>query len=173
MHDRQRTANLLGATGLAVADLALGSAFRAAGVSASGAAALIALSASGDLSVTELGRRIGLSQSAAARMVDSLELGGLAVRQAGKGKAVPVRLTRDGARTARELLAARGNTLTEAIAELDDDEQHVFAELLGKVLTRLYQDVGSADLMCRLCDRAGCTVKAPCPVGAAERNRGN
>jgi hypothetical protein len=69
-----------------------------------------------------------------------------------------------------ELLAARGAPFAEAIAELDDAEQQVSAELLGKVLTRLYQDVGSADLMSRRCDRASCIVQAPSPVGAAERN---
>jgi hypothetical protein len=114
-----------------VADLTLG-AFRAARVSASGAA---------------------------ARMVDSLEVGGLAERHAGNAKAVPVRLTRDGARarTAR----ARGAPLAEAIAELDTAEQQVSAELLGKVLTRLYQDVGSQDLMCRRCDRASRSADLP------------
>jgi DNA-binding MarR family transcriptional regulator len=116
-----------------VADLTLG-AFRAARVSASGAA---------------------------ARMVDSLEVGGLAERHAGNAKAVPVRLTRDGARTVRELLAARGAPLAEAIAELDAAEQQVSAELLGKVLTRLYQDVGSQDLICRRCDRASRSADLP------------
>jgi DNA-binding MarR family transcriptional regulator len=62
-----------------VAGLALG-AFCAARVSAGGAAALVALSAAGDLSVNELGCRVGLSQPAAVRMVDSLEVGGLMPR---------------------------------------------------------------------------------------------
>jgi MarR family transcriptional repressor of emrRAB len=88
---------------------------RAARVSAGGAAALVALSAAGDLSVNELGCRVGLSQPAAVRMVDSLEVGGLAECHAGNAKAVPVRLTRDGARTVCELLAARGAPFAEAM----------------------------------------------------------
>ncbi|MFC7743116.1 MarR family transcriptional regulator [Nocardiopsis composta] len=81
MHDSHRTANLLGATALAVNDVALAGATKAAGVSASGAAALVTLSAAPGLSVTELGRRVGLTQSAAARMVDSLENAGLVERR--------------------------------------------------------------------------------------------
>lgn len=76
MHEAARTANLLGATALAVTDLALAGVARAAGTSTSGAAALVVLVASPGLSVTELGRRVGLSQPAAARMVDSLQAGG-------------------------------------------------------------------------------------------------
>jgi len=50
-----RTANLLGATALAVTDLSLGDATLAAAVSASGGAALVVLSAAPGLSVTEVG----------------------------------------------------------------------------------------------------------------------
>jgi DNA-binding MarR family transcriptional regulator len=69
MHDDFRTANLLGATVLALSDVVVAEATRAADTSSSGAAALVVLSTAPGLSVTELGRRIGLSQSAAARMV--------------------------------------------------------------------------------------------------------
>lgn len=164
-----RTANLLGATALAVTDLALAGASRAAGVSASGAAALVALSAAPGLSVTELGRRVGLSQSAAARMVESLEAHGLLERRPGAGRWVSVTLTPAGARTAGELLAARGAPLTELVTVLDGEERQVLDGLLGKLLTRLYADTGSADLLCRLCDRGVCVRGAVCPVGEAER----
>lgn len=167
-----RTANLLGATALAVTDLALTGASRAAGVSASGAAALVALSAAPGLSVTELGRRVGLSQSAAARMVDSLEAGGLLERRPGPGRWVAVHLTATGTRTAEGLLAARSAPLTELVAVLDEKEREELDGLLAKLLTRLYADVGSADLLCRLCDREVCVRGAVCPVGEAERCAG-
>jgi DNA-binding MarR family transcriptional regulator len=171
MHDSHRTANLLGATALAVTDLALIGATRAAGVSTSGAAALVTLSVSPGVSVTELGRRVGLSQSAAARMVDALEAAQLAERRPGVGRMVTVHPTSAGQRVARELLAARGEPLTELLETLDDDEQETLARLLAKLLTRLYGVVGDAQLMCRLCDRGVCATDATCPVGQAERDR--
>jgi MarR family transcriptional regulator, negative regulator of the multidrug operon emrRAB len=172
MHDMDRTANLLGATALGVTDLALAGATNAAGVSASGAAALVVLGTSPGLSVTELGRRIGLSQSAAARMVDSLESDGLVERRPGVGRWVAVHPTVEGSRAAEQLLDARGAPLHDLIATLDDAERRTLGELLAKLLARLYDRVGSTDLVCRLCDRSSCTADATCPVGEAARRQG-
>lgn len=171
MHDLDRTANLLGATALALTDLTLGDATRVAEVSASGAAALVTLSAQPGVSVTELGRRVGLSQSAAARMVDSLEAGDLVERRPSPmgGRWVTVHPTRSGRRIARRLLAARGGPLADAVGALDEDEQRALTGLLEKLLTRLYGHVGNAQYMCRLCDRPRCAQDAVCPVGEAER----
>lgn len=169
----ERTANLLGATALAATDLVLAGATQAAGASASGAAALVVLAASPGLSVTELGRRVGLSQSAAARMVDSLEAGQLAERRPSAGRWVTVQLTPAGRRAARQLLAARAAPLTEMVAGLGEDEQRMLARLLEKLLSQVYGEVGNAELICRLCDRARCTANAACPVGAAERAHGH
>jgi DNA-binding MarR family transcriptional regulator len=171
MHDVERTANLLGATALVVNDVALAGAAREIGVSASGAAALVVLSASPGLGVTELGRRVGLSQSAAARMVDALEAAGLVKRDKAAGRGVSVTMTASGDRTVRALLVARATPLAEVIGVLREDEQMVLAGLLGKLLARLYERVGSAEVMCRLCDRGGCVRDAVCPVGQAERDR--
>lgn len=171
MHDTKRTANLLGAAALAVNDVALAGAAREVGVSASGTAALVTLSASPGLGVTELGRRVGLSQSAAARMVDALETAGLVAREKGTGRGVSVTLTPSGDRTVRTLLAARGTPLTEIIGVLREDEQAVLAGLLGKLLAHLYERIGGAELICRLCDRGSCVRDAVCPVGQAERDR--
>ncbi|MDT7700423.1 MAG: hypothetical protein QOJ30_2748 [Pseudonocardiales bacterium] len=172
MHDRARTANLLGAAALAVADLVTDDTTRAAGVSASGAAALVVLSASPGLSVTELGRRVGLSQPAAARMVDSLQAADLVNRRPGPGREVSVQPTSAGRHAASLLLTARGEPLGELVSVLDEGEQDTLADLLAKLLTRLYTRVGSSELLCRLCDRASCTASAPCPVGKAEREQG-
>ena len=87
MHDSGRTANLLGATALTVTDVALAGVTGAAGVSPSGAAALVVLSAFHHLSVTDLGRRVDLTQFAAARMVDSLEADGLVERASSTNRA--------------------------------------------------------------------------------------
>lgn len=171
MHEKDRTANLLGATALALTDLTLGGATKAAGVSASGAAALVTLSASPGVSVTELGRRVGLSQSAAARMVDSLEADGLVERRPNpfNNRWVTVYPTRAGRRAAHRLLTARGNPLADVVAALDENDQRALAGLLTKLLTRLYEHVGDAQYICRLCDRTSCTADSTCPVGEAER----
>lgn len=173
MHDANRTGNLLGATALAVNERALATVASAAGTSTSGAAALVVLSESPDgLGVTELGRRIGLSQPAAARMVDSLQAADLVQRYRSSGREVRVTPTAGGREVASRLLAARGESLRDLVSTLDPDEQDALADLLAKLLVRLYAEVGSSELLCRLCDRAGCITDAPCPVGQAERDRG-
>ncbi|WP_329237919.1 MarR family transcriptional regulator [Actinoallomurus sp. NBC_01490] len=171
MHDRARTANLLGATALAVGDLALAGAARAAGVSVSGASALVVLYWSRGVGVTELGRRVGLTQSAAARMVDSLEEAGLVERRRGEGRSVTVACTRAGRRLARDLLTARDAPLTHLLGALDDEEHQALAVLLAKLLDRAYGEIGDTELLCRFCDRGACTDNAVCPVGQAERDR--
>ena len=166
-----RTANHLGAAALALTDLMLGGASSVAGVSPSGAAALVTLSAFPGLTVTELGRQVGLSQSAAARMVDSLEAEGLAARRPRVGRQVTVHLTSAGRQAVCDLLDARSTLLADLVASLDGEDRDALARLLPRLLARLYRHVGHAQRMCRLCDRASCTADAACPVGAAERDR--
>lgn len=172
MHDHTRTANLLGATALTVTDLMLAEATVAGGASASGAAALVVLRTAPGLSVTELGRRVGLSQSAAARMVDALGDRGLVRRESGAGRWVRVHLTPAGSRAARRLTDARAEPLRDLLGALDESELATLDDLLGTLLARLYQRVGSTELLCRLCDRASCTKDAVCPVGEAARRAG-
>jgi MarR family transcriptional repressor of emrRAB len=169
MHD-VRAENLFGAAALAAADLLVADASHTAGTSASGAAALVVLAAGPPIGVTELGRRVGLTQSAAARMVDSLQVASLAARQPGRGRDVAVHLTPAGRRAAEELLAVRAAVLAGVLDVLDPDERATLAGLLTKLLPRLYQRIGNAELLCRLCDRAVCTSDAVCPVGQAERD---
>ncbi|MFR9803976.1 MarR family winged helix-turn-helix transcriptional regulator [Pseudonocardia sp. RS010] len=171
MHE-SRLGNLLGAAALALSDLMLARVREAAGVSVSGAAALVVLAHSPGVSVTELGRRVGLSQPATARMVSSLEAAGLARRGAGEGRTVPVALTPDGERTVREVLDTRAAGTEQVLADLDAHDRRVLTRLLEGLLTRLYAEVGSSEVLCRLCDRACCTDGAACPVGQAERDRG-
>ncbi|WP_406274897.1 hypothetical protein OH799_02050 [Nocardia sp. NBC_00881] len=61
--------------------------------------------------------------------------------------------------------------MAQALAVLDPAERAILSGLLDKVLTGLYAEIGNADLLCRLCDRASCTTDATCPVGQAERER--
>ncbi|MEJ3651377.1 MarR family transcriptional regulator [Actinomycetes bacterium KLBMP 9759] len=174
MHDAAstaRTANLLGATALAITDLAVTGSARAVGLSTSAAAALVILSTDPGPSVSDLGRRIGLSQPAAARMVAAMESTGLVRREPGAGREVSVVPTPDGERTAASVLAAREDALRRLVETLDVDARRSLARALGTLLTELHAEVGSAELLCRMCDRACCVDGAAvCPVGQAERN---
>lgn len=169
-----RTANLLGAAALTCADRLRAAAAEAAGTSTSGAAALVTLTTEPGIGVTELGAQIGLSQPAAARMVDALAARGLVARRAKKGRSVGVELTRSGRAAAQHALRARLSELGRLVEGLDTDEHDALTRGLEKLLARLFDDVGSEYVLCRLCDRATCTAGgAPCPVGQAARARGN
>ncbi|WP_243859648.1 MarR family transcriptional regulator [Amycolatopsis arida] len=166
-------ANLLGATVLAVNDLVLTGVTAAAGVSTSGAAALVSLVAAPGLSVTELGRRVGLSQPAAARMVDSLQEHGLVERRRSVGRWVAVYATERGRRAAEHILAARADPLRELVDTLDDEARETLGGLLERLLERIYVEIGDNQRVCRLCDRAACLAHdSVCPVGQAARERG-
>lgn len=173
MHETNRVANLLGATALAVTDLALGGASRTAGVSSTGAAALVSLAAHPGMNVTELGRRVGLSQSAAARMVDSLEADGLVERRpsSASSRLTLVHPTDPGRETAHRIIEARTRPLAELVGELAPPDQRRLGALLGRLLDGLYDQIGHGQYMCRMCDRDSCQAEAPCPVGEAEQRR--
>jgi DNA-binding MarR family transcriptional regulator len=170
MHDAPRLGNLLGAASLAVSDLVLTQVREAGGVSVSGASALVVLAHAPGLSVTELGRHVGLSQPAAARMVESLEVAGLARRGAGQGRTVAVVLTAKGRSAVAGVLAARAEALADLLAGFGQADRELLGRLLEALLTQLYTEVGSAEYLCRLCDRGGCTTSSVCPVGQAERD---
>jgi len=172
MHEKAHVANLLGASALALTDLALGGAARAVGVTTSGAAALVSLAATDGLGVSEVGRRVGLSQPAASRLVDGLEADGLVERRPNPygGRWMIVHVTDAGREAARRLLAARGDPLAEVVDGLGAGERQALGDLLEKLLTGLYARSGRARYICRMCDRDAClTGPAECPVGAAER----
>lgn len=122
----------------------------------------------GGLSVSDLGKRVGLSQPAAARMVSSLEEAGQAQRRAGQGREVRVELTEAGHCSARLLLQQRSDQVADLVEGLSSAEQQTLAGLLDKVLIRVYERVGDANRICRLCDRDECVSAGQrCPVGLA------
>ncbi|WP_163504947.1 MarR family winged helix-turn-helix transcriptional regulator [Fodinicola acaciae] len=171
MHDR--VANLVGAAALTIGDQLTAAATAAAGTSASGAAALMALHYQPGLGITELGTRIGLSQPAAVRMVDALEAAGLVKRQRPGGRAISVRLTASGARAAERARQAKQDVLVRTVSRLPATQRKELERALVVVLDGLYDDVRSEHVVCRLCDRDACLAKKNvCPVGRAARERG-
>jgi MarR family transcriptional regulator, negative regulator of the multidrug operon emrRAB len=169
MHER--TANLLGAAALAVSDLLLRGATAAAGVSESGAAALVVLLNAPGVSVTELGRRVGLSQPAAARMVETLERRGLVERRPTLTRSVAVHPTETGARAGQDILSSRGGPLRELVESLDNADRARLEDLLSTLLGRVYTHIPEADFLCRLCDGPACVADDhTCPVSDARRS---
>ncbi|MBB5154671.1 MarR family winged helix-turn-helix transcriptional regulator [Saccharopolyspora phatthalungensis] len=168
MHE-PRLANLLGAAALAVTDEVHG-AVRTTGLNPSQVTALVLLRGESGLSVTELAKRIGIHQTACTRMVDALQERGLVERRHTVGKWTHVHPTEAGLQAAEDVLQARGHSLLRVIARLGDDDRRALVDGLEKLLTGLYEEVGSADRICRMCDRPACTPTGhACPVGAAER----
>lgn len=165
-----RLANLLGAAALAVTDEVVHGAVRTTGLNPSQVTALVLLRGESGLSVTELAKRIGIHQTACTRMVDALQDHGLVERRHTVGKWTHVHPTEAGLRAAEDVLETRGHSLLRVIAALDDDDKRALVNGLEKLLTGLYEEIGSADRICRMCDRPSCTPSGQvCPVGAAER----
>lgn len=171
MSEPKRTANLLGAAALAISDRLLDTVTETVQCGASGPAALVTLIDQPGIGVTELGARIGLSQPAAARVAAGLVSQGLVERRPGhNGRSVALHPTAGGRDTARQVLEVRERVISELVAGLDADEQTALTRALERLLERVYEDVRSQYLICRLCDRATCIAEgAICPVGCASR----
>jgi DNA-binding MarR family transcriptional regulator len=162
-----RTANLLGALALAVADRCLQTAGRLTGHAESEAAALSAIDQFLDgPSVDRISAVIGLSQSGTVRLVDRLERQGLVRRgPGGDGRVTTVTLTPEGRKTAYQIEAARLRLLEEVLAPLEATEREVLAELTGKLLVGMMREPGATRWTCRLCDLGACgRPTGHCPI---------
>jgi DNA-binding MarR family transcriptional regulator len=176
-----RTANLLGALALAIADRtadAVGGA-GAAARSTTGAAALSALLHFLESPSIDLLRRVlGLTSSGTVRLVDRLEGEGLVRRRGSEdGRVTTIELTAAGRRAAERIACARGEVLDSALADLDGHQREALDELLGTVLVGLIPRPGPNGWMCRLCDTDACgREQGRCPVanatGHLEKARG-
>lgn len=156
-----KTANLLGALAVAVAD-----GLREEDLSPSAAAALLTIAQWQPMGTQELTGVLGLSQSATVRLVDELVFSGLVERLAKKGRAVPLALTPSGRRRARVLQERRLAVADRALAALTDDERGGLEKALPRLLAALTDSRASARHICRFCDHGLCR-DGGCPVGAA------
>ena len=155
-----RTANLLGAVALTLADELQAAAAAVAGHGASGPAALVLLGdLAGGATIEELRRALGLTHSGTVRLVDRLVTGDLVERRVGgDARSLSLHLTPAGRRTARRVLAARETVLERALIALEPRQRAEFERSLDAVLRELH---GSRRRICRLCDIAAC---GRCPV---------
>ena len=159
----ERTANLLGALALTVADrIATGS----------DAAALITLRNYAEGEPLDLLRRaLALSHPAIVRLADRLQERGLVERRRSQrdGRAVALRLTPAGRRAADEALAARASAIDDVLAPLDATERPALEAMLERMLATATTDATASLVICRLCDPDVCGHPARCPVTQAAR----
>jgi DNA-binding MarR family transcriptional regulator len=174
LSELDRTANLLGALSLAIADRTSDAVGDSVGQSETAAIALSALHHFLDApSVDLLGQVLGLTPSGTVRLLHRLQDGGYVTRGPGRdGRTVSVRLTPAGRRAAQRVSAARADVLQDALSVLEADEREALETAVSRVLAGLIRGPGAVRWMCRLCDMSACGREAGrCPVANAARER--
>ncbi len=159
-----RTANLLGVLGLAVADRIEQTARDILSHVGETPAALVVVGYGFGPSNDQLRRVLGLSHPGTVRLVDRLVADGLIERRRGEDRrAVALFLTDEGFALRDRLLKGRLAAIRPLIAVLDESEQVAFGELLGKILSRMESSGAERQTLCRLCDDRAC-VNCPIPA---------
>jgi DNA-binding MarR family transcriptional regulator len=157
-----RTANLLGALALAVADRIEAAARDALAHTGETPAALVVIGYGTGPSNDTLRRILGLSHPGAVRLVDRLVADGLVERRVGEDRrAVALYLTRRGKARREGLLKGRLAAIRPLLAPLTETEQESLANLLHKMLSSMETTDMERCTLCRLCDDRVCTN---CPV---------
>jgi MarR family transcriptional regulator, negative regulator of the multidrug operon emrRAB len=165
-----RSANLLAALGIALADVQ-SRACEGLGVHPSDAAALITLGYYPGKTVSALAPIIGFTPSAAVRLVERLESAKLVRReQGGDKRQVRLSLTAKGVALRTRLLNARRTAIEKAAAPLDPKQEAELETIMGLMLAALTDGRESADHICRLCDENVCPPET-CPVERAAVNK--
>lgn len=162
---RDKTANLLGALGLAVADRIAEIALEVLDRAGETPAALVVIGYGLGPSNDQLRRILGLSHPGMVRLVDRLVADELVERQVGRDRrAVALFLTPKGHEAREMLLAGRLAAIKSMLSPLVEEEE----ESLGFLLSRILAGLPSSDLerchLCRMCDDRVCR---DCPIPAA------
>ena len=164
-----RTANLLGVVGLAVADSIEDTARDILNHAGETPAALVVIGYGLGPSNDQLRRILGLSHPGSVRLVDRLVADGLAERREGRDKrAIALYLTERGAGHREELLKGRLAAIKPLLMSLTESEQEVLAALLHKMLSAMETTDLQRCTLCRLCDDRVCT---DCPIPADFRDQ--
>jgi DNA-binding MarR family transcriptional regulator len=168
----RRTANLLGALALTLADRADAAVRDGAGVAGSDAAALVTLRNYAEGEPLDLLRKaLALSHPGVVRLADRLQARGLVERRRSDrdGRAVALRLTAAGRRAADEALAARAAALDAALGALDASQRRALEAMLERMLGVETTDAVASLIICRMCDPDVCGHPGRCPVTQAAR----
>ena len=159
-----RTSNLLGVVGLAVADRIEQAARDVMNHTGETPAALVVIGYGLGPSNDQLKKTLGLSHPGTVRLVDRLVADGLVERRRGKDKrAIALHLTKKGQRQREELLQKRLAAIHPFLEVLSIDERDALGSLLHKLLSSLETSNQQRRTLCRLCDNRVCTN---CPIPA-------
>jgi DNA-binding MarR family transcriptional regulator len=170
-HASSRTANLLGACALAVADdLRAATSGALGGAGPSLAAGVVTLANLGGAATLDgLMTALGLTHSGAVRLADRLEAEDLATRERRDDdrRAKTLRLTPAGRRAVRRLRADRETAMAAWLEPLTAAEQETLADLTARLLGGRTEGRHTALRTCRLCDADACGHPDRCPVTQA------
>lgn len=159
-----RTANLLGAVGLAIADRIGDTARDILNHAGETPAALVVIGYGLGPSNDQLWRVLGLSHSGSVRLVDRLVADGLVERRQGHDKrAIALYLTGRGISVREELLSGRLAAIKLLLVPLTVSEQADLTALLHKMLSSMETTDLERCTLCRLCDSRVCS---DCPIPA-------
>ncbi len=165
-----RTANLLGVVGLAVADRIEGAARDILSHVGETPAAVVVIGYGLGPSNDQLRRILNLSHPGAVRLVDRLVADGLVERRQGRDKrAIALYLTAQGENLREELLKERLAAIRPLLTPLTRSEQEALASLLHKLLSSMQTTDLERCNLCRLCDDRVCS---DCPIPADFRSKG-
>ena len=160
----ERTANLLGALGLAVADRIHATARDILQRSGETPAAVVVIGYGQGPSNDRLRHVLGLSHPGAVRLVDRLVTDGLVRREKAQDRrAVALHLTDKGKSVREALFAERLGAMQSVLAPLSPAERDRLATLLHRILQGLPDNDLDKRRLCRMCDDRVCT---DCPVPA-------
>lgn len=159
-----RTANLLGALAVEIADRLARHGKLHPNETSSATAALNVIGFYEGCSNGALSRALGLSHTATVRLVDKLEASGLVLSEPGADKrAVALRLTDLGRERARIAVHERCLLLGDAIDVLTPAQRQHLDGILETLLRSMVLAAQDADHICRLCDGEECPSEH-CPV---------
>lgn len=167
-----RTANLLGALGLALADALTAQLATSSGLPPTDAAALNAIGQLPGCSIAAVRMTLGITHPGTVRTIDRLVAAGLVERRAGvDGRTVSLHLTSTGEETWRKQTDARLDWLERTIAQLPPGQRADVERVVSSILSAATGDEESAERICRLCDERRCPQDR-CPVTLAIGSEG-
>ncbi|MFI6394175.1 MarR family winged helix-turn-helix transcriptional regulator [Nonomuraea sp. NPDC050540] len=159
-----RSANLVSALVVGLADELDEATRRVTAQGATGASALATILAVPGEHIDELSRVLGITGSGTVRLVDRLAAEGLVERRPGRDRrSVSLWLTERGAEMATAIVAGRRAVLRRALETLTDEQARQLTGLVEQVLATLAVSRERADRICRLCDYVACP-QDDCPV---------
>jgi len=164
-----RTANLLGVVGLAVAGRIEETARGILNHGGETPAALVVIGYGFGPSNDQLRRVLGLSHPGSVRLVDRLVADGLVERREGRDRrAVALYLSAKGLVLRDKLLKGRLAAIKPLLLPLTGVEQEALAGLLHKLLSSMETTDLDRCTLCRLCDDRVCSN---CPIPADFRSQ--